>query len=217
MKSKKSAVVSILALIILVFIIGFIYFCDSKPKIAPITISGNDISGNDIKNTENDISDNNISPEHETTKIPEKISMPDVTDMDIDTAARTLNQNFILFEIQWEYNEDAEPVTVINQSIEPGTEVKCFSEWVTITVNSKEENEQEENLVTMPSVVGYTIDEAISTISYYDLKLKEIKNTNVNNDSVPIGCISEQYPESGMEVEPGTEVTLEIFIGKEES
>ncbi len=107
---------------------------------------------------------------------------------------------------------------VIRQYPIAGTEVR-YNTPVNIAygVESPPENvtqtPQDSEIVTVPKYTGLTIERVIRRIP--NDRLTFGGQEDVNSDSPP-GIVVNQFPEAGMKVDPGTEISLEISIGPPE-
>lgn len=67
--------------------------------------------------------------------------------------------------------------------------------------------------VVAPSIIGYTVEEAVQSLSQYDLSIKE--SGRDFNEIVKKGTIISQYPEAGTKVKVGTPIKVVISDGPE--
>ncbi len=140
--------------------------------------------------------------------IKEVINVPNFNGMKVEEAMeKAYAMGFAMEEVKSEYSEEYEVGVVIQQDYEEGDTIYA-GETVKVSVSLGSDK------VEVPSVVGLTLKEAIEQFSNLPFKINE---TYVFDDESPINDIVEQTPASGEKIQVGTEVTLFISKGKQET
>jgi len=125
------------------------------------------------------------------------VEVPKVIGLKSDEAVTTLEELGLLVNVTEEYNKKVEAGYVIEQSAEAKTQVDA-GEIISITVSKGIEK------VTVPDLLGKTLDEAKGIITENGLKLKQIY-TYVD-ESQADGVVLEQ------DIDPNTEVEKDSYI-----
>lgn len=140
----------------------------------------------------------------------ETFKLDDVTGMDYDQAQSQLENDGLNVSLEFEYSDSVDKNEVIRTSPEEGSQV-AEGDTVTIVASKGKETKY----VTVPYVIGYDLDTAISMIKNagltYDGKSSDY------SDSVSEGEVMNQSIGSGQSVEEGTSITLTVSLGSKVS
>ena len=140
----------------------------------------------------------------------ETFKLDDVTGMDYDQAQSQLENDGLKVSLEFEYSDSVDKNEVIRTSPEAGSQV-AEGDTVTIVASKGKETKY----VTVPYVIGYDLDTAISMIKNagltYDGKSSDY------SDSVSEGEVMNQSIGSGQSVEEGTSITLTVSLGSKVS
>jgi len=134
---------------------------------------------------------------------PQQVEVPDVIDLERESAEATLNRAGLGFTIR-EEESDADPGTVIAQDPVGGTVVDKGSR-VQLTVAKEQET------VEVPNVVGFSRATAEDTLR--DAGLRPVVVEEETDDPAAVDQVLRQSPGSGADVDPRSEV--EIVVGVE--
>lgn len=140
----------------------------------------------------------------------ETFKLDDVTDMDYDQAQSQLENDGLKVSLEFEYSDSVDKNEVIRTSPEAGSQV-AEGDTVTIVASKGKETKY----VTVPYVIGYDLDTAISMIK--DAGLTYDGKSSDYSDSVPEGEVMNQSIGSGQSVEEGTSITLTVSLGSKVS
>lgn len=133
------------------------------------------------------------------------IEMVDVVGMDIEVAKVTLEEIYVIPEIEYQESEEIPENKVISQSVQPGIMVSQGS-TVKLVVSSGVA------AVEIPDVVGKEESEAVAIL--YEAGFKVSTDTDYSDD-VEEGFVISSNPAAGEKVADGTMITLIISIGPE--
>lgn len=140
----------------------------------------------------------------------ETFKLDDVTGMDYDQAQSQLENDGLKVSLEFEYSDSVDKDEVIRTSPEAGSQV-AEGDTVTIVASKGKETKY----VTVPYVIGYDLDTAISMIK--DAGLTYDGKSSDYSDSVPEGEVMNQSIGSGQSVEEGTSITLTVSLGSKVS
>lgn len=140
----------------------------------------------------------------------ETFKLDDVTGMDYDQAQSQLENDGLKVSLEFEYSDSVDKNEVIRTSPESGSQV-AEGDTVTIVASKGKETKY----VTVPYVIGYDLDTAISMIK--DAGLTYDGKSSDYSDSVPEGEVMNQSIGSGQSVEEGTSITLTVSLGSKVS
>lgn len=140
----------------------------------------------------------------------ETFKLDDVTGMDYDQAQSQLENDGLKVSLEFEYSDSVDKNEVIRTSPEAGNQV-AEGDTVTIVASKGKETKY----VTVPYVIGYDLDTAISMIK--DAGLTYDGKSSDYSDSVPEGEVMNQSIGSGQSVEEGTSITLTVSLGSKVS
>ncbi len=136
----------------------------------------------------------------------ETFTLDDVTDMDYNQAQSQLENDGLKVSLEFEYSDSVDKDKVISTSPKAGSQV---SEGDTITITASKGKETK--YVTVPYVIGYDIDTAISMIK--DAGLTYSGKSSDYSDSYNEGEVMNQSIGSGQSVEEGTSISLTVSLG----
>ena len=112
-------------------------------------------------------------------------------------------------ELSYEYDEEAEMETVMEQIPTEGTKITAET-----TIHIVISRGEEKNTTIVPKVEGLTQSQAEKALKSSKLKVGDITRTESN--TVEEGVVITQTKERGEEVLEGTEVGLVVSLGKKE-
>ena len=138
----------------------------------------------------------------------ETVTVPDVTDLEVEEATETLEDEGFEVVCEYENSDEVEEDYVISQDPEGGEEAKEGS-TVTLAVSSGEEIPE---TVEVPNLIGLTSSEAKAELSEVGLEAAEEEDYS---SSYEAGTVFEQSPSSGEEVDYGSTVTYTLSLGEE--
>ncbi|CAG9619755.1 Stk1 family PASTA domain-containing Ser/Thr kinase [Sutcliffiella rhizosphaerae] len=137
--------------------------------------------------------------------LPEDVTVPDVTDKELDEAIKDLeNLGFVIEEPKEEISDEIEKGRVIRTNPKAGDEVK-EGKAITIFVSLGKEE------IEMDDYTGKNAEEAIRSLERLDFKV-EISE-EIHSEDVPAGDIVSQEPEAGQLVIPD-ETTVKFIVSK---
>jgi len=137
---------------------------------------------------------------------PQQVEVPDVVDLERESAAATLNRAGLGFTIR-EEESDADPGTVIAQDPVGGTVVDKGSR-VQLTVAKELET------VEVPNVVGFSRATAEDTLR--DAGLRPVVTEEETDDPAAVDQVLRQSPGSGADVAPRAEVEIVVGVASED-
>lgn len=140
----------------------------------------------------------------------ETFKLDDVTGMDYDQAQSQLENDGLKISLEFEDSDSVDKNEVIRTSPEAGSQV-AEGDTVTIVASKGKETKY----VTVPYVIGYDLDTAISMIK--DAGLTYDGKSSDYSDSVSEGEVMNQSIGSGQSVEEGTSITLTVSLGSKVS
>lgn len=140
----------------------------------------------------------------------ETFKLDDVTGMDYDQAQSQLENDGLQVSLEFEYSDSVDKDEVIKTSPEAGSQV-AEGDTVTIVASKGKETKY----VTVPYVIGYDIDTAISMLK--DAGLTYNGKSSDYSDSYGEGEVMDQSISSGKSVEEGTSITLTVSLGRKVS
>jgi serine/threonine-protein kinase len=132
---------------------------------------------------------------------PQEVEVPDVIDLERESAEATLNRAGLGFTIR-EQESDQDPGTVIAQDPVGGTVVDKGSR-VQLTVAKEPET------VDVPNVVGFSRESAEDALR--DVGLRPVVVEQETDDATEVDQVLSQSPGPGADVDPRSEV--EIIVG----
>lgn len=140
----------------------------------------------------------------------ETFKLDNVTGMDYDQAQSQLENDGLKVSLEFEDSDSVDKNEVIRTSPEAGSQV-AEGDTVTIVASKGKETKY----VTVPYVIGYDLDTAISMIK--DAGLTYDGKSSDYSDSVSEGEVMNQSIGSGQSVEEGTSITLTVSLGSKVS
>ncbi|NTW72320.1 MAG: Stk1 family PASTA domain-containing Ser/Thr kinase [Eubacteriaceae bacterium] len=140
---------------------------------------------------------------------PKDVTMPNVVGKFEDEGVRDLeNLNFVVKEINRQFNDEYEAGIIYEQNPLPNTTLKEGAEIVLYVSKGKD-------TAVMKNLVGMTVEEAKSAILADGLQIGEIKE--VASSKYEKGIVVSQSPEANLEVNKNSVVTLTVSKGKVKS
>lgn len=137
----------------------------------------------------------------------QRLSMPDFSGQDVDTATQTLNRMGLNAQISFESSETAQEGVVISQTPGSGAAVMRGSS-VMLTISSGP------SALLMPDLATLSLQEATDTIENMGLILDNIAYEF--HSDIPAGSVLSQMPLADSEVFDGNTVNLVVSIDTEE-
>lgn len=132
--------------------------------------------------------------------------VPEIAGMVKDAAIVELENNDLQYKFTEQESDTVESGQVIGTNPEIGTSVEKGTKIeVYISVGPER--------VTLPSVMGYSYEDAESTLESRGFSV--VKGKSVYSDSIESGLVAYSDPKSGAKVLPGATITLYISKGKE--
>ncbi|MCC8151165.1 MAG: Stk1 family PASTA domain-containing Ser/Thr kinase [Lachnospiraceae bacterium] len=191
--SKMEKIVKVLMIVVLAIIIAVVIY-----------ILGNFLGVIDFSKNKS-FDDDTQETVEETTN---QVEMIDLTGMTLEEAEEELEDLGLTVEQESEEEtEDYEPGQIISQDVEEGEMVEEGSTiYVVVAV------EPEAETVTVPNVVGYTSDSAVTTLE--DKGLKASREFQYDS-SVEAGKVISQSPSAGSTATEGDTVTIYVSQGSE--
>ncbi|MEK4629597.1 Stk1 family PASTA domain-containing Ser/Thr kinase [Solibacillus sp. FSL R7-0682] len=140
---------------------------------------------------------------------PDKEKVPDVVNMELEQAIRSLEEKgFVIGEQEERYNEEVEAGKVIETNPSAGLEKVKGTEIDLIISIGKQPG-------TMDDFVGKQVEQVLATLDSQEVKFKEVKINEVYSNNVD-GEIIDQSPSAGEEViVEDTEIVLTVSKGPE--
>lgn len=141
----------------------------------------------------------------------EKISVPDLEDIDLDVAKDILKRyGFELGQVSYEYSDNVNKNYVIKQ--QPGKDGKLEAGGKVDLVISKG---REVKYSTVPDLNGASLDKAKSSLETVGLLLGSQKSVETSDKTLD-GKVFEQTVEGGTQVKQGSSVGVSYYVYKEE-
>lgn len=134
---------------------------------------------------------------------PEPITLKDYAGITYDEARTELRELGFMVE-RLEQNDEAEPDTVLSQSIESGTELVPDGRTITLTVSIGEKT------FTMADLAGYT---RVSVQDYASSNGLNVTFEEANSEEVPTGLVMAQSLAPGSTFTEGTALTVTLSAG----
>jgi len=132
------------------------------------------------------------------------ILIPEVIDMEITAAVRTLESLGLIVEVENTLDDSKEIDTVVSQSIEPKAEVIRGTKIILKSVIHTEK-------VFMPELKGLTSEQAVEILKTLDHEfiIQEILDQSTNQ-----GHVIDSSPSSGTEIQQGDVLMIRVSLGK---
>ena len=137
----------------------------------------------------------------------EKVSMPNVTGMNVEDAKSTLTSLGILVDVNYEESDSVAEGVVINADVSVGALIDKGSQ-VTLTASAGTQG------VEVPSVVDLTFDEANTQLVSRGFL---VNKTESYSDTVEAGRVISQTPSEGNKAPKGSVITVTVSLGKEDT
>lgn len=158
------------------------------------------------KNDDNNSSGPIITTE-ETGEETVKVTMPDVTGMNVDDARNTLTGLGILTEVAYEESDSVAEGVVISADVSVGAQIDKGSK-VTLTASAGTQG------VEVPNVVELTFDEANTQLVSKGFL---VNKTEGYSDTIEAGRVISQTPAEGNKAPKGSVITVTVSLGKEDT
>ncbi|MCQ2559459.1 MAG: Stk1 family PASTA domain-containing Ser/Thr kinase [Clostridia bacterium] len=134
-----------------------------------------------------------------------EIELPDWKNKDSSEAISFLENNGLVYETNEEYNDSIDKGRVISQNPGAGTYV-VKGEKINLVISLGKAP------VTVPNLIGKTVEAARSELEALGLKLQE-GSWQDYSETVPSGNICSQDPRSGTELKVGEKVVVYLSLG----
>lgn len=134
------------------------------------------------------------------------VFVPEIAGMVKDAAIVELENQDLQYKFTEQESDAVETGQVIGTNPEIGTEVEKGTK-VEVYISTGPER------VTLQSVMGYSYEDAKSTLESQGFKV--VKGKSVYSDNIESGLVAYSDPKSGAKVIPGASITLYISKGKE--
>lgn len=156
-----------------------------------------------------DESSSPIMTEEQPTETPgeQTVIMPDVKGKTREDARNTLAEYGFAVNESWEESDTIDVGVVISASVEAGSQVAVGS-TVTLTVSAGPAG------VEVPTVTGISYEEADSQLVSLGFAVTKMETYS---DTVEAGIVAAQTPAAGSKVPKGTNITVTVSLGKEET
>ena len=148
-----------------------------------------------------------ITTEESESREVEKVSMPNVTGMNVEDAKSTLTSLGILTDVNYEESDSVAEGVVINTDVSVGALIDKGSK-VTLTASAGTQG------VEVPSVVDLTFDEANTQLVSKGFL---VNKTESYSDTVEAGRVISQTPSEGNKAPKGSVITVTVSLGKEDT
>ncbi|MBO5913577.1 MAG: DUF5050 domain-containing protein [Clostridia bacterium] len=179
-------------LLIVALIVGMLFWDDIASKEKP--------SSSDNSST---VSNSSTSDGLDENAATERVAVPNVCNLSRDEAEKTLKDLGLNVSVTEAFNKTYKSGTVMSQSIAGGTVVNQNTSILIIVSKG-------EDLVSVPDLVGKTLDEANELMKNAGIQFKtDLKCSN----KVKEGNIVSQDVKAGQQVDRGTTVTAYISAG----
>ena len=159
------------------------------------------------KDGENNSSGPIITTEETGSGETEKVTMPDVTGMNVEDAKSTLTGLGILTDITYEESDSVAEGVVISTDVSVGATIDKGSK-VTLKASAGTQG------VEVPNVVGATFDEGNTQLVSKGFL---VNKTEGYSDTVEAGRIISQTPAEGNKAPKGSVITVTVSLGKEDT
>lgn len=136
------------------------------------------------------------------------VYVPDVVGYTLSAANKAIMDANLKSEMVNEYSDTVPAGNIISQS--PEGEMKVPEESTVVIVVSMG---KAENLVTVPSVLGKTVDEAVAILTEAGFNVNSV--AQVYNEAYADGYICYQNIAAGTEMEKGSNIDLQSSMGRE--
>lgn len=156
-----------------------------------------------------DESSSPIMTEEQPTETPgeQTVIMPDVKGKTREDARNTLAEYGFVVNESWEESDTIDVGVVISASVEAGSQVAVGS-TVTLTVSAGPAG------VEVPTVTGISYEQANSQLVSLGFAVTKMETYS---DTVEAGIVAAQTPAAGSKVPKGTNITVTVSLGKEET
>lgn len=135
------------------------------------------------------------------------VKMPDVKGKNVEDARNALSELGIRTEVAYEESDVIDVGVVISTDVTVGSDIKVGS-TVTLTASAGPTG------VEVPTVTGISYEEANSRLVSLGFAVTKME---AYSDSVEAGVVAAQTPLGGSKVPKGTNITVTVSLGKEET
>ncbi|MBC7333416.1 MAG: PASTA domain-containing protein [Actinobacteria bacterium] len=137
------------------------------------------------------------------------VRVPPIENIPVAQAEKILKTYNLGLRIKEEvYSENIPERFIIDQSPKPDTSVPTNT-YITVIISKGKENS---DTITMPNLIGLTLEEAENMLKELKLELGTI--SKVYSDSMGVNVILDQHPEFGKELKSGEKINLTVSIGE---
>lgn len=137
----------------------------------------------------------------------ESVRMPDVKGKNVEDARNQLAELGLRTEVHYEESDAIDIGVVIDADAEAGSDVAVGS-TVTLTASAGPQG------IEVPSVMGLTYEEANSRLVSLGFVVTRVE---AYSDTQGAGVVAAQTPAEGSKVPKGTNITVTVSLGKEET
>ncbi len=171
----------------------------STRKTVEITVNGKEASASGSTGDSSGASQGGSSGDSNVA-----VTVPNLVGNKEDSAIKALTDLGLKYSREYEYSDTIVSGEVIAQSVSAGSTAKV-GDTISFTVS------QGNSTVTVPNVVGMTLDEA--TIELNGLGLNVTSTSSEYSENIPSGSVINQSVSGGKVVDAGTNITLVISKG----
>lgn len=139
--------------------------------------------------------------------LPTLKTVGDFSNMSINEVTKWAHENKITLEPTYEYSDSIQSDHIISQNIPADTLLKNVKKLGVLVSNGP----NYESLVSIPNMVGWSIDDVILKIK--DLKLKNVQIEYQFNDAIEKDIVFEQSKTG--EIRRNDTITIQVSLGKE--
>lgn len=144
-----------------------------------------------------------------TSKGSGTFALVDVTEKSLTDAQKELTDLGLLAETEYAYDNSVEDGKIVSTRPEAGASVRA-GDTITVVISKGPQEEEGDEMVIVPSVLGETAESARSMLEELGLYVKIIESYS---SEYPAGQIMKQSISENTEVNPGSTIELEVSIG----
>ena len=144
-----------------------------------------------------------------TSKGSGTFALVDVTEKSLTDAQKELTDLGLLVETEYAYDNEVEDGKIVSTRPEAGASVRA-GDTITVVISKGPQEEEGDEMVIVPSVLGETAESARSMLEELGLYVKIIESYS---SEYPAGQIMKQSISENTEVNPGSTIELEVSIG----
>lgn len=138
-----------------------------------------------------------------------EFALTDVTGKSLTDAQQELTSKGLVVESEYAYDSKVEEGKIVSSRPEAGAAVNA-GDTVTVVISKGPQDESGAEMVAVPSVLGETAENARTILEGLGMYVKIIESYSAE---YPKGQIMKQSIPEGTEVEPGSNIELEVSIG----